>query len=78
MNKILKESYIYKFLLFLKNMITKLFEKSAIVQGFLNNKYKDENYSAINEILAMIIHKYGYDKAKEKLINLLSDDISIG
>ena len=43
-----------------------------------NNKYKDENYSAINEILAMIIHKYGYDKAKEKLINLLSDDISIG
>ena len=43
MEKILKESFIYKFLMVLKNWFSKIFEKSVIVQGFLKDNYKSEN-----------------------------------
>lgn len=57
MEKILKESFIYKFLLLLKNWFSKMFEKSVIVQGFLKNNYKSENMhsSIIVKILDWIL-----------------------
>lgn len=43
MEKILKDSFIYKFLLFIKKWFSKVLEKSLIIQGFLKDNYKSEN-----------------------------------
>lgn len=43
MEKIIKESCIYKLLLFLKEWFLKTFDKSLIVQSFLKDNYKSED-----------------------------------
>ena len=43
MDKILKESYIYKIIMFFKNLFSKLFSESFIIQGFLKNNYNEKN-----------------------------------
>ena len=43
MDKILKESYIYKIIMFFKNLFSKLFRESFIIQGFLKNNYNEKN-----------------------------------
>ncbi len=43
MVKILKESYIYKLCIIIKNWFNKVFNKSFFVQTFLTDKYKSEN-----------------------------------
>lgn len=43
MEKIIKESYIYKILLIIKNYFSKLLSKSLLVQTFLTDKYNSKN-----------------------------------
>ena len=47
MDKILKESYIYKIIMFFKNLFSKLFRESFIIQGFLKNNYNEKNISQV-------------------------------
>lgn len=44
MEKILKDSYIYKIFMFLKNWFEKIFSQSAFVQMFLKNNFKKSVY----------------------------------
>lgn len=77
MEKILKESYIYKIYLFLKNWFSKLISKSVIVQGFLTNNYKSENTESsiivkfldwILKWIRIIAKKLKFDKIFENSI----------
>lgn len=43
MDRVLKESYIYKIIIFLKKFFSKLFNESVIIQGFLKNNYDEKN-----------------------------------
>ena len=43
MNKVLKESYIYKFYLWIKEWLENVFKNSFFMQAFLKDKFKSEN-----------------------------------
>lgn len=77
MEKILKESYIYKFFVWLKTWFHNAFSKSAIVQGFLTNNYKSENIESsiivrllewILKWIRVIAKKLKFDKIFENSI----------
>ena len=77
MEKILKQSYIYKILSFLKTWFSKLLEKSMFVQLFLNDKFKAENVESsiivrlgewILKWLRIIVKKLKIDKIFENSI----------
>ncbi|MBQ9313866.1 MAG: O-antigen ligase family protein [Clostridia bacterium] len=77
MEKILKQSFIYKILAFLKSYFTKLIDKSILVQAFLTDKFKRENIESSTIVkvldwllkwLRIIARKLKFDKIFENSI----------
>ena len=77
MDKILKESYIYKFLIIVKNFFQKLLSGSLFVQKFLKNNYNEEyaKQSILSKLLNLflkfirkIARKLKFDKIFENSI----------
>ena len=77
MEKILKESYIYKFLVILKRWFSNILNKSVFVQNFLKDNYKCENIESsfivrltdcILKWIRIIAKKLKFDKIFENSI----------
>lgn len=71
MGKVLKESYIYKIIMFLKKFFSKLFNESVIIQVFLKNNYDERNaensiivrfFGWLLKYIRVIAHKLKLDK----------------
>ena len=77
MVKLLKESYIYKLCIFIKEWFSKVFQKSFLIQTFLTDKYKSENIESsiiirildwILKWIRIIAKKLRFDKIFENSI----------
>lgn len=77
MEKILKQSFVYKILVFLKKWFSRMLEKSMFVQAFLTDKYRSENIESsiivrflewMLKWLRIIAKKLKFDKIFENSI----------